>query len=297
MSVFTSQIRHKPWLWQITLLSSVLGALLALSLKTQDRIRGEQMPSMRINELAAQYGSMRETVVKQKKQIADTQANLAKYQKAAEDESGTAKLLSKDLQKANMLSGLVAATGPGVIVTLRDSKNPPPKPADMSNESYVELIRYYIIHDQDVQVVLNELKVAGAEAIAVNDQRVVSTTAVRCIGSVVMVNNVQTNGSPVKISAIGDPEVLFAALTMTGGVSHQFINDPTMFGIDKAKSLTLPAYAGATPIRFAQPAGDAKAEQAQRQSETSAQSSKSLPVPDSTGDSGAATAHPGITTH
>ena len=279
MSVFTSQIRHKPWLWQITLLSAVLGSLLALSLKTQDRIRGEQMPNMRINELAAQYGTMRETVVGQKKQIADLQSNLAKYQKAAEDESGTAKLLSRDLQKANLLSGLIAVTGPGVVVTLRDSKNPPPKPADMSQETYIELNQYYMIHDKDVQMVINELRASGAEAISVNDQRVVSTTAVRCVGPVVMVNNVQTNGSPVKISAIGDPDTLLSALTMTGGVSHQFINDPAMFGIDKAESLTLPAYAGATPIRFAKPAGDAKAEQAQRQSETSAQSSKSLPVP------------------
>ena len=297
MSVFTSQIRHRPWLWQITLLSSVLGGLLALSLKTQDRIRGEQIggqvPSMRINELAAQYGSIRESNVQQKKQIADLQANLSKYQKAAEDESGTAKLLSKDLQKANILSGLVAVSGPGVVVTLRDSKNPPPKPADMSNESYIELAKFYLIHDQDVQMVLNELKASGAEAIAVNDQRVVSTTAVRCVGPVVMVNNVQTNGSPVKISAVGDPETLMSALTMTNGVRDKFLNDPSMFSIDKVKSITLPAYAGATPIRFAQPAGDAKAEQAQRQSETSAQTNKSLPVP----DGGGAPVHPGITTH
>ena len=293
MSVFTSQIRHKPWLWQITLLSAVLGALLALSLKTQDRIRGDQMPNMRINELAAQYGTMRETVVGQKKQIADLQANLAKYQKAAEDESGTAKLLSRDLQKANLLSGLIAVTGPGVVVTLRDAKNPPPKPADMSQENYIELNQYYMIHDRDVQMVINELRASGAEAISVNDQRVVSTTAVRCVGPVVMVNNVQTNGSPVKISAIGDPDTLLSALTMTGGVSHQFVNDPSMFGIDKSASLTLPAYAGATPIRFAKPAGDAKAEQAQRQSETSAQTSKSLPVP----DAGDANTHPGMTTH
>lgn len=282
MSVFTSQIRHKPWLWQITLLSSVLGGLLALSLKTQDRIRGEQMPNMRINELAAQYGSMRETVRKQNKQIADLQTNLTKYQKAAEDESGTAKLLSRDLQKANLLSGLIAVSGPGVVVTLRDSKNPPPKPADMSQESYIELTKFYLIHDQDVQLVLNELKASGAEAIAVNDQRVVSTTGVRCVGPVVMVNNVQTNGSPVKISAIGDADTLLSALTMTNGVRDKFLNDPSMFSVDKVKSLTLPAYAGATPIRFAQPAGDAKAEQAQRQSETAAQASKSLPVPDGT---------------
>src|ERR1700709_659442 len=103
MSVFASQIRHKPWLWQITLLSSVLGALLALSLKTQDRIRGEQLPNMRIPQLAAAYADQRETILDQKKQISDMQSNLAKYQKTAASESGSTKLLSNDLQHANLM--------------------------------------------------------------------------------------------------------------------------------------------------------------------------------------------------
>ena len=278
MSVFTSQVHHKPWLWQITLLAGVLGGLLALSLKTQDRIRGDQLQNLRINKVAAAYADAREVVVAQKKQISDLQTNLSRYQKAASDESGNAKLLSADLQKANLLAGLAAVTGPGVVVTLRDSKNPPPKPADMSRESYIELVKYYQIHDEDIQRVINELRAAGAEAIAVNDQRVVATTAVRCVGPVVMVNNVQTNGSPVHIQAIGDPETLSSALTMTNGVNSTFVNDPTMFSLDKAKNVTLPAFAGATPLRFAQAAPDAKAEQAQRQSEKSAQTDKSLPV-------------------
>jgi len=271
MSVFTSQIRNKPWVTQVTVLATALGMLLALSLKTQDRIRGEGIPNMRPGKLASAYAEMRDTVNEQKKKIADLQTNLTRYQKGAAEESGNAKLLSADLQKANLLAGLVAVTGPGVVVTLKDSKNAPPRPNDMTPDAYVEFVKPYLIHDADLQVVVNELRAAGAEAIAINDQRVVATTAIRCVGPVVLVNNTQTNGSPVKIKAVGDPDTLLSALAISGGVQAQYgLTDPSMFSIDKAKTLTLPAYAGATPVRFAKEASANKAEQAQRQSENTA---------------------------
>ncbi|MDX1933568.1 MAG: DUF881 domain-containing protein [Capsulimonadales bacterium] len=268
MSVFTSPVRHRPWVTQVTFLSIILGALLALSLKTQDRIRRDQLPNMRISQLAAAYAELRDTNVEQMKKIADLQSRLTKYQKAAAQDNGNAELLSADLQKANLLAGMVAVTGPGVVVTLKDSSKAPAKPADMSQESYIELVRSYLIHDQDIQAVINELRAAGAEALAVNDQRVVSTTAVRCVGPSVLVNNVTTNGSPVRIQAIGDPVTLLNALNMKGGVAEQYnILDPSMIMVEKKNGLTLPAYAGAMPLRFAQPATDAKAQQAQQASE------------------------------
>lgn len=271
MSVFTSQIRNKPWVWQITALGFLLGGLLALSLKTQDRIRQEQLPTMRIPGLAAAYSAQRDVVVEQKKKIADLQENLLKYQKAATDQGDTTRLLSADLQKANLLSGLVPVTGSGVVITLRDSKNVPPRAPDDSPEAYNELIKLYIIHDADIQGVLNELKAAGAEAIAINDQRVVTTTAVRCAGPVVLVNGIPTNGSPVKIKAIGDPDTLVSSITMSGGIQEQYkMTDPSMFSIDKETSLTLPAFAGATPLRYARPAAAGKAAQARKQSDESA---------------------------
>lgn len=277
MSVFTSSVRHRPWFTQVTLLAVLLGALLALSLKTQDRIRSQQMPGMRISQIAAAYADLRDTNLGQTKQISDLRKQLTGYQKAAADDSGNSKLLSADLQKANLLAGLVPVVGPGVVVTLKDAKNPPPKPSDMSQEVYIETLRPFLIHDQDIQAIINELRAAGAEGIAVNDQRIVSTTAVRCVGPSVLVNNVATNGSPVKIKAIGDPDTMLSSLMMPGGVSDQYkITDPTMFFIDKAKEMTLPAYSGATPIRYAQPAPEAKAEQAQRESEKSA---SQAPVP------------------
>jgi uncharacterized protein YlxW (UPF0749 family) len=248
-----------------------LGGLIALSLKTQDRIRGEQLGDVRINKIAGAYADLRETNADQTKKIADLQTRLTQYQKAAAQESESAKLLSADLQKANVLAGLVAVSGPGVVVTLKDAKNPPPKPADMSQEAYIEFSRSYIIHDQDIQMVVNELKAGGAEAIAINDQRVVATTPVRCVGPSVLVNNVPTNGSPVRITAIGDADGLQGALTLHGGVGDQYkLTDPAMFAIEKNNNLTLPAFAGATPLRFAKPASDTQAAKAQNQSQKSA---------------------------
>lgn len=271
MTAFTNPVRHRPWLTQITLLSMTLGALLALSLKTQDRIRKEQLPNMRINQLAASYAELRDANLDQRKKISDLQERLTKYQKATTDDNENAKLLSADLEKANVLAGQVAVTGPGVVVTLRDSKKAPPKATDMSQEMYLEIIRPYLIHDQDIQAVINELRAAGAEAIAVNDQRVVATTAIRCVGPSVLVNNVPTNGSPVKIKAIGDPDTMLSSLTMAGGVTDQYkLTDPSMISIDKSKSQNLPAFSGASPLRYAQRATDAKAQEAQRQSEKAA---------------------------
>jgi uncharacterized protein YlxW (UPF0749 family) len=177
------------------------------------------------------------------------------------------------------MAGLVAVSGPGVVVTLRDSKKAPPRPNEMSPEDYIAMTRNYIIHSEDIQAVINELRAAGAEAIAVNDQRVVATTAIRCVGPVVQVNSIPTNGSPVKIKAVGDPDMLVSAMTMASGVQDQYkVTDPTMFSIDKSKGMTLPAFAGAQPIRFAVPAQDQSAEWAQRQSEDAASSTDPNPT-------------------
>jgi hypothetical protein len=67
--------------------------------------------------------------------------------------------------------------------------------------------------------------------------------------------------------------MLVSAMTMASGVQDQYkVTDPTMFSIDKSKGMTLPAFAGAQPVRFARPAQDQSAELAQRQSEDSASS-------------------------
>lgn len=273
MSIFSAPPRSDAWIPPVAVLSAIFGVLAAASLRTQDRIRGEGLAGTRPQQVFGAYNEMRTTVSEQKKKIADLQSSLSKYQEAAAKETDNEKLLYADLQKSQVMAGIVAVSGPGVTVTLRDARKVPPKPADMSEQEYLSWTNGYHIHDADIQTVVNELRAAGAEAISINDQRVVSSTAIRCVGPVVQVNAVPTSGSPVTIKAIGDGEAIFSGFTMPGGVKDQYaMTDPAMFGIEKNKRLTLPAYSGATPLRFAEIATDKKAEQAQRDSETATDS-------------------------
>lgn len=276
MSVFSSQIRHKPWLGPVSVLAVLMGALLALSLKTQDKIRTEQLPNMLPSKLARAYTDLRDENTGLRRQVVDLNKRLQKYQQDAGSESARARLLSEDLSTANVLAGLTPVTGPGVVVVLRDSNKAKNKPADISDADWDELSKEFYIHDRDIRDVVNELKAAGAEAIAVNDQRVSTTTPIRCVGPVVMVNDVRTTGSPVKIKAIGDPDALLSGLLMTKGVLDGFkMVDPAMVQIDKLDAMTLSAFNGSTRLRYARVAPDSKADQAQKESEAAAKTGDS----------------------
>jgi uncharacterized protein YlxW (UPF0749 family) len=274
MSVILAPGRHKPWLTQITLLSMIMGGLLALSLKTQDRIRRDVVGNTSTTAMAEAYTKLSDESKELRKQVAQLRRQNEKYVAGIADEGNrSAKAIAEELQKVNVLAGLTPVTGPGVIVTLRDSKKQPEKPKGITDAAWQEMTADYLIHDANIRDVVNELKNAGAEAISINDQRVVGTTAIRCVGNNVHVNAVPTAGSPVVIKAIGNPDLIQSGLLMRGGIKEHFV-DPEMVTVDKAESLSLPSFSGATPLRFAKPASEQKAEQAQRQSEEAANATK-----------------------
>ena len=100
---------------------------------------------------------------------------------------------------------------------------------------------------------VNELRAAGAEAFAVNDQRIVATTAIRCVGPAIQVNSVPLT-PPYKIRAIGDPATLSSALALPGGIAEQLKQtDANMIAVAKVPRVVLPAYKGSTEFRFCHP--------------------------------------------
>lgn len=115
-------------------------------------------------------------------------------------------------ERLELLAGTTEVEGQGIEVILDDS-NIPKKANDNPN--------LYIIHDEDLLRVLNELRAAGAEAISLNDQRIVGMSEVRCAGPTVSVNNVRS-APPYVIKAIGAPKTLTSALRLRGGVVETF---------------------------------------------------------------------------
>ena len=135
------------------------------------------------------------------------------------------------LARLQLLAGTTEVEGAGIEIVLDDS-NIPKKANENPN--------LYIIHDEDLLRVLNELRAAGAEAISLNDQRIVAMSEVRCAGPTVSVNNVRS-APPYVIKAIGAPKTLTSALRLRGGVAETFEFRGIQVKIQSAEKVRIPA--------------------------------------------------------
>lgn len=237
---------RRTWWATMFVLCALLGAMLGLSVKTQT-VKQRQEQSDRLQGMQAMLKANADDQVR----IAALQKELARVNAADPSDTARYKLLAKELLKAQFLAGLTDVKGPGIIVTLNDSKIP--LPPDMPPGA-LGATPPNIIHDTDIGQVVNELKAAGAEAIAVNDQRLVAVSPIRCAGPTVFVNNTPQT-PPYVIKVIGDPKILTTSLSMSGGVADQIKHfDPAMFKVEKsAKPLVISAYAGGIEPKYAVP--------------------------------------------
>ncbi len=237
----------------MTVLCFVLGFLLAGSVQTVSGLkRSGTSGGNRIGGIAQQAGAPIETVLKQQKQIEELLKEKTKLENSLALGEGPQKALNDELQKMKLTAGLSEVTGNGIILTLQDSKTGPPSNRQFEAEDYN-------IHDVTIQRAINELNASGAEAISINGQRLLSRTAIRCVGPTAQVNGVPMT-SPYHIKVIGDPETLAGGLTFPGGFV-QWLNsyDPEMVKIEKIvkKDLVVPAYSGSTEFRYAKPTAPA----------------------------------------
>lgn len=114
-----------------------------------------------------------------------------------------------NLKNNNTILGLTDVKGEGVIITLKDNNN-----VTNDNIGIADDIRSYLVHDANLRDIIRKLKISGAEAISVNDERIVNQTSIVCSGNVIRINDRKV-GSPFEIKAIGSPELLYGNLKET----------------------------------------------------------------------------------
>jgi uncharacterized protein YlxW (UPF0749 family) len=158
------------------------------------------------------------------------------------------------LDRDELLAGVTAVSGPGLVVRLADP--PPSSPTPVGGRpGTTPLSETAVLTDRDIRAVVNELWHDGAEAISVNDVRLTTTTAIRFAGQAVLVD-FRPVTSPYTIRAIGDRNVLETAFVDSAVASrYQTLAGArgVEFSFDQANQLTLPASAAVAP-RYAQPA-------------------------------------------
>ncbi len=141
------------------------------------------------------------------------------YENAVSNDSQTLKIMKEELEQARKAAGSTEVSGKGIIVTLNDSN---------SQNSGVDPAAL-VIHDKDLLLFVNELNSAGAEAVSINGQRIVSRSSIKCAGSIINVNGVRIS-TPFVIKAIGNPDVMEEALKFKGGVIDSL--KPWGFSVD-----------------------------------------------------------------
>jgi len=147
-------------------------------------------------------------------------------------------------------AGFRAVSGPGITVQLDDA---PKAQLDTALQAESATADELVVHQQDIQAVVNTLWGAGAEAITIQGQRVISTTGIKCVGNTVVLHGVPYS-PPYVISAIGDQGSLLAGLDASPYIAAYLTYvDHFQLGweVTPEDQLDMPAYEGATDLRYA----------------------------------------------
>lgn len=240
------QTKEKKWNrgeLAIGVVCVALGVVLAVQLRSVKVNSAENTADAgRLETLQRLYSDTLEQKENLDAQVAALQTELQTYRESAASGSSQNEALKAELDKLEMEAGLTDLEGPGVMVSLRDSSA-----ANVTGDESV-----YLIHDNDLLSVVNELRDAGAEAISLNGERLLATSEIRCAGSVVIVNG-RRYTAPFVFNAIGDPATLYNALTMRGGVVDVLSQWKIEVKVTASEKLTVPRYSGVLEFRYAVP--------------------------------------------
>lgn len=207
--------------WSIAFVSLLIGFMLAIQLR-QVQDDKTTLPGQRVEELAGR-------LVQAEEERAELESQLELLRHESEASTNREFLTELKLQACAL-----PLTGEGVILKLDDST----RVAKAGENPNV-----YLIHDDDLLRVINELRAAGAEAIAVNGQRLIATSEVRCAGPTLSVNNVRS-AAPYEVRAIGDKKSLEGAIRMRGGVAETLKVWGIELEVTTADDVFIPAYKG-----------------------------------------------------
>lgn len=223
-----SAVNQKNFYWSLALISIIIGVILSMQFRmTRDIQHNETI--RRTQELADQVAQL-----KKEQDVLQPQLIRMREQLESLSTGPQSPQIKAEMELATIFSGLNELTGSGVEVTLKDGN---------ASKNLNENPNLYIIHDEDILKVVNELKTAGAEAIAINGQRLVANSEIICNGPAIRINK-KALVPPYVITAIGNPDTLEGALNMRGGVAEYLQFFGIQVAVKKSEQLTIPAYNG-----------------------------------------------------
>lgn len=184
----------------IGLICFVLAYVMFMQFRTIEETNITQIENMRESELSEKLANWKEKYEEASLKLEETNTKLQEYKQKREANEEATELLNNELMQAQIIAGLTDVKGNGVIITYADDEN-----SEIGK-----------IEDRDLIELVNELRLAGAEAISINDQRIINMSDIINIdadGEIFILVNRKRVTSPYTIKAIGDPKNLESSLT------------------------------------------------------------------------------------
>ena len=215
----------------------ILTMAIFIQIKTVESITEEEGISLNDNaELKDEVLRWRQNYKDAYKQLENAEDRLEEVRTQASTSSELDIEVKNQITKNNALLGLTEVQGPGIIIKLDDNRE--------VNVDEVLDINSYLVHEQDLIHIVNELFNAGADAISINGKRIVQTTSILCDGNILRVND-EMVGVPIEIKAIGYTERLYYNVAVRqGGYLKLMTRDGVVVGIEKSDDITIPKYEG-----------------------------------------------------
>lgn len=182
-------------------LALILGFITTVQFKSNLTYQGI-ITIPKLLDLQHEIQNMEKENDKIRESLNESTMKLAEYRSSIENTGSAFSTMEQELIRTRNYSDLEKVQGPGIIITLNDSQR------EIGED---ESVMWYLIHDLDILEIVNELRSAGAEAIAINEERVISTTSIRCGGPTINIDG-KRHAVPFIVKAIGDPKKLEASM-------------------------------------------------------------------------------------
>jgi len=219
----------------------VMGFIAVVAVRSRPASPQARLP--RQYQLAALIEQQRRTTANLQREVQDLRRQVDDLRTSANSQRQSTDTIEQQLAATGQVAGLVELRGPGVKVTLDDSTLDKPPSGNVND---------LVIHSQDVQGVVNALWRAGAEAIGINGQRLVSTSAVLCVGNTLLLNG-SVYSPPYEITAIGAAHDQFEDDRLVRRLHADADNFGLRFSVGTGENLRVPAFAGVTSPKYARP--------------------------------------------
>jgi uncharacterized protein YlxW (UPF0749 family) len=237
--------RLSLWTALVPVVALVAGLLFATSSRTA---LGTDLRAGESSQLPGLIQQRDADVARQQEELARLQQQVQGLTDQAASRNGEVAAAQAEGAQEMTSAGLTALEGPGLSVTLDDAP-PEPNGAQPGNVSPDNLV----IHQSDVQGVVNAMWAAGADGVAIMGQRLIATSAVICVGNTLLLQG-RTYSPPFVVTAIGDAAAIRAQLAVSPQVAvfQQAVEDFGLtFSVRERPEVTVPAYDGPLDLQYA----------------------------------------------